>query len=310
MLRKFMTVFGATALLLALVPAVASATEHDSDPVYLSLGTSLAAGVMADANGDSTFSSNRAYSDQLYWRLQDRIDDDLQHIKLGCSGETADQFFGGLNAYGEPSKCAGSYATGSQLGDALAVLATENVVLVTIDLGANDINQAQDVCSSEPDPTACIVATIGPIATKVANAVGALRVLGGYTGPVIGMNYYNPQVASAIGFYPGMAGPLPPNPALAGLTDQLAQGFNGALEQAFTATGAFTADVYSAFNAGDFGDDKPENGVPDNVDRVCKLTYMCPDDGGVKANIHPNKRGYKVMAKTFFKIVKGIEFTA
>ena len=85
----------------------------------------------------------------------------------------------------------------------MATLATENVVLVTIDLGANDINQAQDLCSNEPDPTACIVASIGPIATKVANIVGALRVHGGYAGPIIGMNYYNPQVASAIGFFAG-----------------------------------------------------------------------------------------------------------
>jgi lysophospholipase L1-like esterase len=291
-----------------LAPAAVTATEHESDPVYLSLGTSLAAGVMADANGDSTFSSRAAYSDQLYRRMRDRIDEDLQHVKLGCSGETADQFVGGTNVYGEASKCAALYATGTQLGDALATLATENVVLVTIDLGANDINQAQDVCSTEPDPTACIVASIGPIATKVANIVGALRVVGGYTGPIIGMNYYNPQVAAAIGFFAGAPGPLEPNPTLAVLTDQLAQGFNGALQQAYTATGAHTADVYTAFNAGDFGDDKPENGIPDNVDRVCRLTYMCPDDEGANANIHPNKRGYRVMAKTFFKIVKTIEF--
>ena len=309
MSRRIMTIFGVFALVLALAPE-AIASDHANDPVYLSLGTSLAAGVIADENGDSTFSSNFAYSDQLYWRLQDRIDEDLQHVKLGCSGETTDHFFGGLNVYGEPSKCADIYATGSQLGDALLTLATENVVLVTIDLGANDITQAQDVCSTEPDPTACIVASIGPIATKVAQAVGALRTLGGYTGPVIGMNYYNPQVAAAIGFFPGAPGPLEPNLQLAALTDQLAQGFNGALAQAYGAVGAEVADVYSAFNAGDFGDDKPANGIPDNVDRLCKLSYMCPDDEGVTANHHANKRGYRVMAKTFFKIVKTIDFTA
>ena len=40
------------------------------------------------------------------------------------------------------SACAGVYATGSQLGDALAALAEGNVVLITIDIGSNDITQA------------------------------------------------------------------------------------------------------------------------------------------------------------------------
>jgi hypothetical protein len=35
---------------------------------------------------------------------------------------------------------------------------------------------------------------------------------------------------------------------------------------------------------------------------------MCPGDPGVKANIHLNKRGYKVVAKAFFSEVKTIEF--
>ena len=67
------------------------------------------------------------------------------------------------------------------------------------------------------------------------------------------------------------------------------------------------ADVYGRFNAGDFGDDRPANGVPDNVDRLCKLTSMCPDEDGVNANIHPNRRGYRVIAKTFFKVFKTMD---
>jgi hypothetical protein len=87
--------------------------------------------------------------------------------------------------------------------------------------------------------------------------------------------------------------------------DQLTQWFNGALAQAYGATGADVADVYAAFNAGDFEDDKPENGIPDNVDVACKLTLMCPDEPGVNANIHLNRKGYKEVAKTFDDVLKG-----
>jgi lysophospholipase L1-like esterase len=289
-------------VVMSLVPGAAVADEQPDAPVYLSLGTSLAAGSMADADGNTTIKrSNKSYTNQLFRRIKGHVEPDITHVKLGCDGETTDQFVGGVNLYGEHSACQSDYSTGNQLGDALQTLQTRNVALVTIDLGANDITQAQQACLGDP---ACIVGEIGPIATDIATIVGTLRVVGGYTGPIIGMTYYNPQVAAAIGFYPGNPGPLTPDLAFAGLTDQLAQGFNGALTTAYNAAGADVADVYSAFNSGDFGDDAPLNGVPDNVDRVCALTSMCPDTEGVNANIHPNRRGYKVMAKTFFRIVK------
>jgi hypothetical protein len=65
------------------------------------------------------------------------------------------------------------------------------------------------------------------------------------------------------------------------------------------------ADVYDAFNAGDFGDDIPGNGRPDNVDVLCSLSYMCPRDPAVKSNIHLNKQGYTVVAKTFLELIVG-----
>jgi lysophospholipase L1-like esterase len=292
--------------LLMVTPVAAQADSPPPETVYLSLGTSLAAGSLADSNGDTTFSSESSYTDQLYQRMKGRIGANLVHEKLGCDGETTDQFMGGLNVSGQPSKCAGRYETGSQLGDALAAVGEGNVVLITIDIGANDVLQAQQVCQGDPS---CIVGEIPMIAGKVAQLMGALR-QAGYAGPIVAMNYYNPQVASAIGYFSGVAGQQTPNPTLAQLSDQLAQGFNGALTQAYAATGVEVADVYAAFNAGDFGDDKPPNGIPDNVDALCDLSYMCPDDPAVKANIHLTSKGYKVVAKTILAVVDDIEFTS
>ena len=304
MLRRVMILTVVAMLSVALVPAVAAADESVDDAVYLSLGTSLAAGTIADANGDSTFNSNVAYTDQLFQRLEDRIDADLAHVKLGCAGETTDQFVGGTNDAGHPSNCASLYVTGSQMGDALLTLSTQNVALITIDLGANDIIQAQQQCGLD---VGCLTAEIEQIGINVATIAATLRFAGAYDGPIIGMNYFNPQVGAAIGFYSGLPGPLLADPAFAELSDQLAQGLNAALAAAYAFGGAEVADVYTAFNAGDFGDDKPANGVYDNVDRLCALTYMCPDDEGVKANIHANKKGYKVIAKTFFEVYKTID---
>ncbi len=290
-------------LVVSLLPVTAAAKAPE-ESIYLSLGTSLAAGSQADAVGNTTFSSEDSYTDQLYQRAKGRIGANLEHAKLGCPGETTDQFVGGSNAFGQPSACSGNYATGSQMGDALAAISGSDVVLISIDIGANDILQAQAVCAGDP---ACIAAQVPVIAGKIAQIVGTLRAAG-YTGPIVAMNYYNPQAAAAAGFFAGIPGQHAPDPALAHASDALAQGFNGALAAAYGAVGADVADVYSAFNAGDFGDDSPVNGVPDNVDVLCHLSYMCPDDPDVKPNIHLNKHGYRVVAKTMLAVVAGYDF--
>jgi len=283
--------------------AVAAPPE---EAVYLSLGTSLAAGTLADAEGNSIDFSDQSYTDQLFQRIGGRVAADLAHVKLGCPGETTDQFMGGVNVSGQPSNCAADYSTGSQMGDALATLAAENVVLITIDIGANDLTQALGPCGFN-DPS-CLGAQIQAIAGNVGQIVGTLRQVGGYTGPIVGMNYYNPFVAAAIGFFNGVPGQQAPDPALALASDTLAQAFNGALAQAYAATGAEVADVYTAFSAGNFTDQSPMNGIADNVDVLCKLSFMCPDDPDAKPNRHLNPKGYRVVAKVFIGVIAGIEF--
>jgi hypothetical protein len=134
----------------------------------------------------------------------------------------------------------------------------------------------------------------------VAEIVATIRGAG-YSGPIVAMNYYNPVAAAAIGFFSGVPGRQAPDLALASLSDALVRGLNGALAQTYGLFGVPVADVYQAFNAGDFGDDQPANGTPDNVDVLCKLSYMCPDGDSVKANIHLNQHGYKVVAKQFLE---------
>ena len=302
-MRRTLTMLAMTLAVVAGLAAPAVATPT-SEAVYLSVGTSLAAGSQIDAGGNTTFSSDESYTDQLHQRLQGRIAPELRHVKLGCPGETTDQFLGGVNVFGEPSNCAGLYQTGSQMGDALATIAEGDVALITIDIGANDIVHAQQVCAGD---AGCIVGSIPTIAGKAAQIVGTFRAAG-YDGPIVAMNYYNPQASIAVGFYHGVAGRQTPNPELAQQSDVLARGFNQALAQAYGAFDVRVADVYTAFNAGDFGDEAPVNGTPDNVDVLCALTYLCPTDETVKANFHLNKKGYKEVAKTLLGEVETFDF--
>ncbi len=318
MKKRITLVALAVALVVAALPGVAAADDGDDDDdgdmIYLSLGTSLAAGTIADGNGDNRQFSNKSYTNRLHRILQKRVDDDIRHVKLGCPGETTDQFLGGVNGDGNPTACVSMYATGSQLGDALATLATGDVALVTLDIGANDILQLQNRCVDDPSPygdlATCIGAGIPDIIQNVAVMLTLLR-NSGYTGPIVGSLYYNPQIAAAAGFFAGYPGPGPADPGLAVLSDALAVGFNGALAAVYDAFGSPYADWYAAFHSGDFGDNggrfqEEGNGVWDSVDAVCVLTTMCPDFPA-KANIHPSKKGYRVMAKAMWFVIKPLD---
>jgi len=296
-MRRIATILTVVGLLMAYLVPSASATPGEG--VYLSMGTSLAAGSQIDEAGDTTSSSNRSYTDELHRRLTGRLANDLSHVKLGCAGETAEQLLGGVDFDGNPSICAQQYDSGSQIGDALATIATTDVLLVTIDVGANDLFEAQEICGID---STCLQARISATASLTAQIVATLRGVG-YEGPIVGMSYYNPLAAAAIGHFSGVPGQHSPDLSLAHLSDVLVRGLNGALAQAYGAFGVPVADVYRAFNAGDFGDDQPANGVPDNSDVLCALSYMCPMDATVKANIHLNKKGYTVVAKEFLELI-------
>ncbi len=303
MTRRLILLMLIALLVGAAMPGIAAADDDDDrDAIYLSLGDSLAMGSLADASGTTVFPSNKSYTDRLYKKLKDRFDDDIEHVKLGCDGEKTTDMLTGAE-----TKC--DYVTGTQLGDAMMWLQTGDVVLVTIDIGANDIDHVAAACSFDPG---CIGAAVPGILANVGTIIGALRSTG-YAGPIVGMNYYNPNVAAAMGYFPGAPGPLAPDPGFAGLTDVLARAFNGGLEHVYgDVFGLPVADVYSAFHSGDFGDDGGRfqtagNGIPDNADAVCRLTSMCPDEFGPKANIHPNRKGYRVMARAFWKIVRTLD---
>ena len=73
-------------------PAV-NAEDNNGVRHYLSLGTSLAAGVQPDATGTNQV-SDQGYPDQLFDIIEGNYRK-LKHTKLGCPGETTDSMIDG-----------------------------------------------------------------------------------------------------------------------------------------------------------------------------------------------------------------------
>jgi len=133
-------------------PALASshrAAATTSQSFYLSLGDSLAHGVQPNAQGVSV-ETKQGYPDQLFTALH-LGNPVLKLVKLGCPGETTGTMING-------GIC--SYPTGSQLAQAAAFLSRHRgyVQLVTIDIGANDLNP----CLGLPTLNQIVVCLEGP----------------------------------------------------------------------------------------------------------------------------------------------------
>jgi hypothetical protein len=126
----------------AALPATAAMADERTGPsYYLSLGDSLSVGDQPNAQG-VTLPTNQGYADQLYAALRAH-DRDLRLAKLGCPGETtATLNKGGICGYQGDQRYSLTADKGTQLAAALAFIRAHHghVPLITIDIGANDLN--------------------------------------------------------------------------------------------------------------------------------------------------------------------------
>jgi lysophospholipase L1-like esterase len=268
-------------------PAMAASSGPPAPPpaasYYLSLGDSLAQGVQPNAAGTSV-ETNQGYPNQLYGALRPGHPG-LRLVKLGCPGETTGTMISG-------GIC--SYPQGSQLAAAVSFLRDHpgQVPLITIDIGANDLNPCV-VLTSLSALEACVEATLPTVVANLTEIMTDLRAAGGGNVRIVGMTYYVPELAA------WLTGPAGQEFATA--SEQLVVTFNGVLTSVYQQFGARIADVFSAFQSADFTDQVtlPNIGtVPRNVALICKWTWECaPAPRG--PNEHANAIGYGVIALTF-----------
>jgi lysophospholipase L1-like esterase len=280
-LRRTLLTLGVLAILIGGLasssPAQPGRSGDDAPRYYLALGTSLSVGVQPDANGENQ-PTDEGYPDQLHVRLQPSHPR-LRLVKLGCPGETvASMITGGF--------C--RYPLGSQLAEAVAFLHAHRqfVALVTIDLGANDIEPCGSLAGLDP---ACVNRAVAEVAAGLPWILQALRDASGPAVPIVGMNYYDPFLAA---WLLGPAGQQLAQTAAAGSAM-----FNALLGGLYAGFAVPVADVAAAFQSDDFTT-VPGVGLPLNVLLVCRWTWMCVPPP-VGPNIHATAEGYAVIAEAF-----------
>jgi lysophospholipase L1-like esterase len=264
-------------------PPARSHTESVQPTYYLALGDSLSRGIQPDAAGTSV-PTGQGYPDQLYAVLH-RGQPALRLVKLGCPGETtATMIHGGI--------C--RYRGGSQLAAAVAFLSAHrgHVVLVTIDIGANDPEDC-GVKLSLSALTACVGTDVPDAISNLGTILTRLRAAAGPDVRFVGMSYYLPALAE---WRQGVTGQ-----AVAQVSERLAAGYNDLLDRVYAQSGVRVANVFGAFETSDFGNRVAVPGVgtvPRNVARICQWTWACtsPPRG---PNQHANQAGYGVIAQAF-----------
>jgi lysophospholipase L1-like esterase len=245
---------------------------------YLALGDSLAVGVQPNGSGD--VSTNQGYADDLYALYRWKVPG-LGLAKLGCSGETAQTMAQG----GGPC----TYTEGSQLAAAVAFLQTHRVRLITLDIGANDIDHCISLAGID---STCLGEGVSSVSSNLPIILGTLRAAAPNT-PIVAMNYYDPFLAA---WEFGAAGKTLANESLAATTD-----FNKLLEAAYQSFSIPVADVAKAYRIDNFAP-IPAIGTPLNVFLELTWTWIgAPAPFG--PDIHPNAAGYAVIAGAFAKTI-------
>ena len=258
---------------------------------YLSLGTSLSVGVQPNSGGIQ-LPTNDGYADQLFDSIRPAFEAagasprELRLTKLGCPGETLENMATG-------GSC--PYLAGSQLAAAVDFL-TDNagmVHLVTIDMGGNDFRNAG--CIGATVDFDCIDAVSLQIASDLALVLAVLRDAADPDTIIVGMNYYNPYLASWLEGDAGQTLAMRSADAVAIVTRFL--------DMTYGTAGIPLADVAAAFESDVFDmAPSPNELLPVSVANICNFTYMCDADP-VGPDIHANNAGYALIAESLAETI-------
>jgi lysophospholipase L1-like esterase len=262
--------------LVASAPAVAA----PSPGFYLSLGASESVGVQPSARYPHGGFTNEGYANDLVSALaSEGVNLTLTH--LGCPGESTTSAISGFD------RC--SHASGSQLSDAVAFLKahTNDAGLVTIDLGFNDLRPC--VLQEFVNPS-CASAQLAFTRENLATIVSTLRAAAGPKVTFIGLNHADPFLAYAVNRTRDLNFAAASASAITALNATLANVYSSAHIPVANVAGAFASAQATPTRLAHIG------WAPLNVTRECNWTWMCPS-GNVGPNIHPNDKGYQVMAR-------------
>lgn len=278
-IRKTLAAMSAAAAVCApvIVSSATPASAAPSDQYYVALGDSLAAGYQPTAGDDKT----GGYVGGVLASLK-KDNPNTKLTNLACSGEETTSMTTG-------SIC--SYPEGSQLAAAEAFLKKHQgqISLVTLDLGANDVDKCAEGSSID---MACITKGLARVSQNLPTILQGIRDAAPDARIVVA-NYYNPFLAFWLTGEDGHG--------LAKLSVQLQEQLNGSIAKAAHGVDAVVANVAATFDSTDFDsvvDTPPYGELPRNVSLICQWTWMCS-----RQNIHANDDGYAQMADTIIDVI-------
>jgi lysophospholipase L1-like esterase len=250
-----------------------SATASGSGGLYVALGDSLAAGYQP---GGAEL-RDTAYPALTATRLG-AGGDALTLENLGCSGETTTSLVKG-------GKC--DFAAGSQLEQAEKLLeASDDVSLVTIDIGGNDLLRC--VRGGARIDTACVTAGVGTVKKNLPTILKRLKAAAGDDVPVLVLGYYNPWLAAK-----ALNQPIKGVDAAAKAYTALST----AIESAAKTSDTTFVGLDQAFSTNDTTPTKVNGrSVPKNAAAICTLTNIC-----TASDIHLTDEGAATVARVLAK---------
>lgn len=258
------------------------AASTNGVPTYLALGDSLAYGMqighlrqeMKSGTVDAA-SFDTGYVNRLAAILRHSTPN-LHVVDLGCPGETTSSFIDGQCAFATNGKPFGHKPLpmhvkykGAQLLAGLKYLENQNdnIRLITVDIGINDLRADELACGSASDFEKCLKGKWPVTAKKVAKNLSIILHNLRYAAPhtkILVMTYYN---------WLGLQHPR---------SDAQVRDLNAIITRSARSIGATTIHTFPAFN---------ESG------NLCKLSLIC----GPTKDLHPTNAGYRLIAQLFYR---------
>jgi hypothetical protein len=278
--HKVLSTVTTTSTDVTMTTTIASASEPTSG-FYLDIGASASLGMQPNGIiGRDGHDTDTGYANDVV-AIEAAKGVSLALRQIGCPGETAQSMAGhiGDGCYEAPT---------TQMSTALSLLRANHgeVGLVTVDLGFNNIRPCLTV--KLIDET-CVKNRISLVAKYLPEVLRMLKSAAGARVHFVGLDYNDPYLA----FYlKGAAGSADATKTLAAMTL-----LNKTLEGDYAAVSMPVANVPGQFQSYNNTPTKLSSFgiVPENVAKVCELTWMCktapwgPDD-------HPNNAGYRLIA--------------
>lgn len=270
----------------------AAGTPRDAR-YYIALGDSLSTGYQPTLRGEG-IETHSGYVDDIYWREREHMRN-LALVDFGCPGDTTTSLLTGVGNYRLARRLHCDRSYGSQLHAALAFLRLHDqpgrVPLITLDVGINDLNR----CSALPDPTPCLQAGESAISRNLPRILHALHAAAPAGTEFAAMTLYDTYLGKRAAEGSWSIGS-------ARFLDAYRQA-NAVITADDAAAGFRTADVAGAFDTYDTAPISWRGAhVPTNLARTCLLTWSCSPPP-IYHNIHPDGRGYRVIAREFEAVI-------